>query len=116
MSTYMLILRRNQTNELGLPQEEMFGRFRDFTVSLHQSGALKSFERLKAASEGTTTRRLDGAIAVDGPYDGSTESVIGFYLVEAVDVAAAQTIAKDCPILLAGGSVEIRETEFFPGQ
>lgn len=125
MNKYMLILRRDQSQELGRPQEEMFGRFRDFTVSLHQSGALKGFERLKAGTEGKTLRSRDGAIAVEGPYAGSEssngaaesrESVIGFYLVEAADEAAAQAIARECPVLLIGGSVEVRETEFFPGQ
>jgi hypothetical protein len=124
MSKYMLILRRDQSQELGRPQDEMFGRFRDFTVSLHQSGALKGFERLKAGAEGKTLRSRDGAIGVDGPYasNGSNgtgeshESVIGFYVVEAEDEAAAHAIARECPILLIGGSVEVRETEFFPGQ
>ncbi len=123
MSTYMLILRRNQAEELGQPQEEMFNRFRDFTVSLQKSGALKGFERLKPGTEGKTARNRDGAIAIEGPYAGSNgsatgshESVIGFYLIEADDEAAAHAIAKDCPILRAGGSVEIRETAFFPGQ
>jgi hypothetical protein len=120
MSTYMLILRRNQAEELGQPQEAMFARFKDFTVSLHKSGTLKSFERLKAGTEGKTLRSHDGAITLDGPHAGSNgsagESVIGFYLVEAADEEAAHAIAKECPILLVGGSVEIRETEFFPGQ
>jgi len=123
MSTYMLILRRNQAEELGQPQKEMFNRFRDFTVALQKSGALKGFERLKPGAEGKTARNHDGAITIEGPYAdsngsaaGSHESVIGFYLIEAADEAAVHVIAKDCPILRAGGSVEIRETEFFPGQ
>ena len=37
--------------------------------------------------------------------------MIGIFLIEAADHAEAKTIAKDCPILLSGGSVEIRETE-----
>ncbi|HEV7506841.1 MAG TPA: YciI family protein [Thermoanaerobaculia bacterium] len=129
MSKYILILRRNQARELGRPQDEMFGRFRDFTVALHQSGALKGFERLKAGTEGKTLRSGNGGIEVGGPYGGHDgngsngsaesqdhESVIGFYVVEAADEAAAHAIAKECPILLIGGSVEVRETEFFPGQ
>ena len=120
MSKYMLILRRDQSRELGRPQEEMFDRFRDFTVSLHQSGALKGFERLKAGAEGKTLRGHDGGIDVEGAYagDGANghESVIGFYVIEAGDEAAAHAIARECPVLLIGGSVEVRETEFFPGQ
>lgn len=114
--SYLLILRRNQSNELGLPMEEMFTRFRDFTVSLHQRGALLAMERLKPSAEGSTVRIRNSVPAVEGPYDGAPESVIGYYLVEAADRGAAQAIARECPILLVGGSVEVRETEPFPKQ
>lgn len=115
MSSYLLILRRNQARELGLPQEEMFTRFKDFTVALHERGALKAVERLKSSAEARTVRVHNGTTVVEGPYDGgSGESVIGYYLVEAVDGAAAEAIARECPILGVGGSVEVRETEFFP--
>ena len=116
MSSYLLILRRNQAEELGLPQEEMFTRFKQFTQSLHQRGALRAVERLKPSAEGTTARAHDGTVTLEGPYNGSKESVIGFYLVEADDEATAQAIARECPILLVGGSVEVRETEMFPKQ
>jgi hypothetical protein len=116
MSSYMLILRRNQAEELGLPQDEMLVRFKEFTQGLHKSGALRAVERLKPSAEGTTVRNGNGSTSFAGPYDGSRESVIGFFLVEAADEAAAREIAKECPILLVGGSVEIRETELFPKQ
>ena len=116
MSSYMLILRRNQAEELGLPQEEMFTRFKQFTQSLHQSGALLAVERLKASAEGTTVRSCNGSATIEGPHNGSQGSVIGFFLIEVPDEAAAHAIAKECPILLVGGSVEVRETESFPKQ
>lgn len=116
MSSYLLILRRNQSEQLGLPMEEMFSRFQQFTQGLHQSGALLAVERLKPPAEGSTVRARNGSTTIEGPYDGSPESVIGFFLVEAADEAAAHAIAKECPILLVGGSVEVRETEVFPKQ
>ncbi len=116
MSSYLLILRRNQAEELGLPQEEMFTRCKQFTQSLHERGALRAVERLKSSAEGATLRNLNGKTAIEGPYNGSKEAVIGFFLVEAADEAAAHAIAMECPILLVGGSVEVRETEFFPKQ
>lgn len=114
MSSYLLILRRNQSEELGLPQEEMFARFRHYAQSLHQGGALRGVERLKPAAEGTTVRGQNGTTRLDGPYDGAQESVIGYFQVEAADAPAVEAIAKECPILLVGGSVEIREIEPFP--
>ena len=90
MSAYLLILRRDQSRELGLPMEEMFTRFKQFTESLHEKGILRAFERLKPASEGTTARQRDGSLAIEGPYDGAPEDVIGFYLIEAADPADGQ--------------------------
>jgi hypothetical protein len=84
--------------------------------SLHERGVLRAVERLKPAAEGTTARARNGSITIEGPYDGSKESVIGYFLIEVADEAAAHAIAQECPILLVGGSVEIRETENFPKQ
>lgn len=114
MRSYLLILRRNQSEPLSLPEEEMFARFKKFTQSLHEKGVLRAVERLKPSAEGTTARSRGGTILIEGPYDSSQEGVIGFYLVEAADQEAVHALAKECPILLVGGSVEIRETEFFP--
>ena len=116
MRMYLLILRRNQAEPLSVPQEEMFVRFQRFTESLEEKGALRSFERLKPSAEGTTVREHGGVIALEGLYDRAQDGVIGFYLIEVADQEAAHALAKECPILLAGGSVEIRETEVFRGQ
>ncbi|HBL26176.1 MAG TPA: transcription initiation protein [Acidobacteria bacterium] len=114
MALYLLILRRDQSAPLSLPEAEMMTRFMEWTRGLHQAGALRAVERLKGSAEGTTVRSREGAIGVEGPYDGAREGVIGFYLVEATDQAEANEMAKGCPILLSGGSVEVRETEPFP--
>jgi hypothetical protein len=92
----------------------MFTRFQQFTRSLHENGALRAVERLRPAAEGTTARSRNGTVVFEGPYDFAKEDVIGFYLVEVADREAAHAIARECPILLVGGSVEIRETEIFP--
>jgi hypothetical protein len=54
----------------------------------------------------SSTVRADGSVAGDG----GANPVSGYSLIEAPDLAAAQKIAKGCPILQAGGSVEIAET------
>jgi hypothetical protein len=114
MRAYLLILRRNQAEPLSVPQEEMFVRFKRFTESLHEKGVLRGVQRLKPSAEGTTAREHNGVVALEGPYDPSQDGVIGFYLIEVTDREAAHALAKDCPILPVGGSVEIRETEFLP--
>jgi hypothetical protein len=44
----------------------------------------------------------------DGPYAEAKDIVNGFTLIEADDLAQAVELSKGCPILEAGGSVEVR--------
>jgi hypothetical protein len=47
-------------------------------------------------------------IVTDGPYAEAKDLVGGFSLIEAKDLAQAVELAKGCPILAAGGCVEVR--------
>ena len=44
----------------------------------------------------------------DGPYAEAKDLIGGYTLIEASDLAHAAEIAKGCPILEVGGSVEVR--------
>jgi len=45
----------------------------------------------------------------DGPYTEIKESILGYSLVKTSSLVNATELAKGCPILNFGGSVEIRE-------
>ncbi|MGH2552648.1 MAG: YciI family protein [Chitinophagaceae bacterium] len=45
----------------------------------------------------------------DGPYTEGKEIVGGFFLINAVDMAEAVEISKDCPDLEFGTSVQVRQ-------
>lgn len=45
---------------------------------------------------------------------GGANPLTGYSLVDAADLAAATEIAKGCPILAAGGSVEVGQTVDIP--
>jgi hypothetical protein len=47
-------------------------------------------------------------IVTDGPFVESKEIVGGFSIVQAETIDAAAELAKGCPALLNGGSVEVR--------
>jgi hypothetical protein len=47
-------------------------------------------------------------IVNDGPYAEAKDIVSGYIVVEAKDLLHAVEISKGCPILEAGGSVEVR--------
>jgi hypothetical protein len=42
--------------------------------------------------------------------DGAPSSLTGYSVMKADDLAAASELAKGCPVLAAGGSVEVYET------
>jgi hypothetical protein len=47
-------------------------------------------------------------VVTDGPFAETKDVVGGYIVVEARDLAQAAEISKGCPILEAGGSVEVR--------
>jgi len=47
----------------------------------------------------------------DGPYAEAKDVVGGYIVVEADDIAHAVELSKGCPILEAGGSVEVRPVQ-----
>jgi hypothetical protein len=47
-------------------------------------------------------------LVTDGPYAEAKDLVLGFIVVEARDMAEAVELAKGCPMVEGGGSVEIR--------
>jgi len=105
---YLLILRRNQSQDLPLPYGEMTDRFMAWTRSLQQGGVLRDFQRLRPAAEAITLKPSSASAQY-----AAAEDVIGYYLLAVESMEAARKFAADCPILAAGGSVEIRETESF---
>jgi len=66
--------------------------------------------------EGSSEQRPDGGAVVkgkeksvhDGPFAEAKDVVGGYVVVEAKDLAHAVELSKSCPILEAGGSVEVR--------
>lgn len=50
-----------------------------------------------------------GGVVADGPYVEAKEMIGGFSVVEASSYDQAVEIARQCPIALVGGAIEIRE-------
>ena len=49
------------------------------------------------------------SVTSGGVADGTTSGVNGYSIVDAADLGAAVTMAKGCPILSGGGSVEVHQ-------
>ena len=60
--------------------------------------------------------RGNGTMVTDGPFIEAKELVSGFYMIKAASHDEASDLAKGCPILRLGGSVEIREVMDIPAE
>ena len=54
------------------------------------------------------TRVVNAKVVTDGPFVESKEIVGGFSIVQADTIEGAAKLAKGCPCLLIGGTVEVR--------
>lgn len=90
------------------PEEgkQHFARYMDWLSSLGDA-AVSPANPLKS----TSTVKADGAVA-----PGSTTKMSGFTIVEAESMDAALAIAKACPFLDIGGSLEVSELGQMPGK
>ena len=50
-------------------------------------------------------------VVVDGPYAEAKDIIGGYLSIEAKDLNQATELAKGCPILNIGGSVEVRQVQ-----
>src|SRR5687768_17409748 len=117
MATYALLFRDPlvETPEARTPEEwsALFDAFVVWAEQLEQRGVLRGVERLEGPGA-RVVKRSGGRVVIDGPFAETKETVLGFFLVEAADEAAACAIAAESPLVPAGGAVEVRAVGAFP--
>ena len=108
--TYMFLFRSSADTPTGTPEEMQayFQKWMDWIGVMRKKGQYLSGEPLED-QPGRVLRGPRGAKTSDGPFAEAKEVVGGFMLIKAKTLAEAAKIAKDCPGLAAGGSVEVRE-------
>ena len=105
---YLLIFRGKDWDEGLSPDElqQVMGRFMAWSDGLTSSGKVKAGQAL--ARESKTISGENGRIVTDGPFAESKEAIGGYLLLEVDDVDEALAIAKSCPGLEFGGTIEVR--------
>lgn len=91
---YLLLLNAEPTGGMvGAPQDWV-----DYTRALHEAGVLIAGEALHPPDSATTLRVRDGErLLTDGPFVETKELLIGFYLIEVLDLDAALDWAARLP-------------------
>ncbi len=109
MAQFMLLLRGGGEFPVHSPEEmqKVLEKYLAWADKLRKDGRHRGGEELKDG--GRVMSIKNGKVAIDGPYTETKEIVGGYFLYEAKDLDEATEIAKGCPHLGFGGSVEIRE-------
>jgi len=114
MNKYLLLLYYTEEAEAAFaaltPEDRKAAikKYKDFAERLAAEGRLIDAEGLK--DFGKVVRKKQGVITVtDGPYALAKEMVGGFYLFTAASLEEATELAKECPALETGGTIDVRE-------
>jgi hypothetical protein len=94
-------------NQPATPAEgqQHFARYMDWLASLGDSAVSPANPLAN-----THTVKPDGGVS-----SGGTTSMSGFTIIEAASMDAALAVAKSCPFLELGGSLEVSELKQMPG-
>jgi len=105
---YLLLFRGKDWDE-DLSREELqqiMNRFMTWSDGLSKSGKVKAGQAL--AREGKTVSAANGRIVADGPFAESKEAIGGYLVLQVNSFDEALAIAKSCPGLDYGGTIEVR--------
>jgi hypothetical protein len=107
-SEYMLLFRGMHWDKNLSPQEiqNVMSRWIAWFDRLTQEGKAKAGQPL--TEKGKIISGKKGQKVVDGPFAESKESIAGYILLQAATLDEAVKIAKECPGLDYGISVEVR--------
>ena len=108
MKEFMLLFRQPSFDYSNATPEEMqkiAKKWKDWAENISLQGKLSS-NGSRLSMEGKVLKA--GGVITDGPFVEIRERLGSFIIVKADSLDEATTLAHGCPVLDAGGSVEIR--------
>lgn len=108
MKEFMLLLSGEVQHDDSLSIEEKqaeMQKYLNWLNELQAKGIVKGGQPL--GDNGRVLKNLKGVIT-DGPFLETKEAIGGYFIITAENLDAATEIAKTCPHLLMGGTIEIR--------
>ena len=90
--------------------QQVMDEYFAYSKMLRDRGVYHGGEALHPVQTATTLRGSESGdvTATDGPFAETKEALGGFYIVEAKDLDEALELAKACPGVKYGGSIEVR--------
>ena len=107
-SEYLLLFRGTQWDKNLSPEElqKVTGHFMAWFERLAQQGIAKGGQPLE--NEGRVISGKKGRTVADGPFAESKEAIGGYFLLQLTNLDEAVEIARQCPLLDYGLTVEVR--------
>lgn len=109
MKEFLLVFRRDFVSQDAQPSPEqlqaMMKPWQDWMGSLGAQNKLSNAGN-RLASEGRVVKPSN--VVTNGPYVEIKEAVGGYIIVKAKTIDEAAELAKGCPVITIGGSVEVR--------
>jgi hypothetical protein len=112
MARYMLLL-HDKTGEFDdVTEAEMMKivqAYADWSKKLGAQGKMLGGEKLTDEPGRNMVRTAGKTVVTDGPFAEAKEMLGGYFMLQAGSYDEACALASDCPHVLRGGRVEIRE-------
>ena len=107
-SEYMLLFRGTHWDKNLSPEEiqKVMSQWTSWFDRLTREGRIKSAQPL--VPEGQIVSGKKGQTVADGPFAESKEAIAGYFMLQVKDRHEAIEIAKQCPTLKYGVTVEVR--------
>jgi hypothetical protein len=108
---FLFLFRNRQDEPDPSPQqmEQIFGKWMAWMKTMKAKGQYLGGDRLNDAG-----KVIRGSAVTDGPFAEAKETIGGYILIAADDLAQATEIARGCPGLEYGTLVEVRPVEQMP--
>ncbi len=79
-----------------------------YTDKLRAAGVYIAGDELDVVAKAKSVRGAGGSEVLDGPFVDTKEALGGYYLIECASEDEALKWAKQCPVTMHGGGVELR--------
>ena len=114
MAKFMLLLHDDPRSGGGASPEEMqkiIGEYVAWRRGIEAQGKMLGGEKL-GDEGGRVLSQANGEVrVVDGPFAEAKEVVGGFFMIEAADYDEAVALSQDCPHLVYGSRIELRQID-----
>lgn len=108
---YMILIYSEESSWADVSPEriaEIMSAYQAYTEKLAAAGVLVSGDELNVVGTAKSIRGHGGAQVVDGPFVDTKEQLGGYYLIDCATEEEALKWAKQCPVTMHGGGVELR--------